>query len=45
MTLFIMYAVVVLAVVSAVVVAAMKDARLAKVAVRAASAARSSQWE
>jgi hypothetical protein len=42
MSLFIMYAVVVLALVSAVVVAAMKDIRLAKVAGRA-SAVRPSQ--
>jgi len=44
MTLFIMYAVVVLAILSAVVVAAMKDVRLEKVAARA-SAARPSQWK
>jgi hypothetical protein len=42
MTVFIIYAVVVLALVSAVVVAAVKDIRLAKVAAPA-SAARSSQ--
>jgi|KBSSwiStaDraftv2_1062776.scaffolds.fasta_scaffold4796619_2 hypothetical protein len=44
MTVIIMYAVVVLAVLRAVVVAAMKDVRLAKVAARA-SAARPSQWK
>ena len=44
MTVFVMYAVVVLATFSAIVVAAMKDTRLARVAAQA-KAAQSGRWE